>query len=69
METYRLSEFHKALNVISYTKPYDKDTKEVMSKEFVQFSKLYLCKYDNDELEASYQDIIIDEHELVLSKE
>lgn len=54
METYRLSEFTKALNEEIYTKTYNKDTHETMSKEFVQFGKLYLSTYCRNTLNASY---------------
>ena len=47
METYRLSDFTKALNETIYTRTYNIDTHETMSKEFVQFGRLYLSEWCN----------------------
>ena len=69
METYRLSEFTKALNETIYTKTYNNDTHEVMSKEFVQFGRLYLSEWSQQSLKASYQDIVFEDGVLNLSAE
>ena len=71
METYRLSEFTKPLNETIYTKTYNIKTHEVMSKEFVQFGRLYLSEWCPVQLtlKASYQDIVFEDGVLNLSAE
>ena len=70
MQAFRLSEFDKLLYDVRWDEkdlPKDKQV-ETPLKEFVEFGKYYLCRYEDKKLSAEYMDIIPDGDSIRLSK-
>ena len=71
LQAFRLSEFDKLLYDVRWDEkelPKDKEVVETPLKEFVEFGKYYLCRYENNKLSAEYMDIIPDGNSIRLSK-
>jgi len=48
--------------------PKDKEVVETPLKEFIEFGKYYLCRYEDGKLSAEYMDVIKDGDSVKLSK-
>ena len=69
LQAFRLSEFDKMLYDVRWDeKEIAKDAVETPLKEFVEFGKYYLCRYEDNKLSAEYMDIIPDGDSIRLSK-
>lgn len=69
LQAFRLSEFDKMLYDVRWDeKEIPANAVETPLKEFVEFGKYYLCRYEDNKLSAEYMDIIPDGDSIRLSK-